>query len=99
MLNEYFQVDDYISKYIASKDGQMISKGVVRNYKVGNGREQAIAHALLSRKVGFSKLLAEKILTLNDDDRRFPNAVKKLLSVMSNELGMPRKSAEIKNED
>jgi putative ATP-dependent endonuclease of the OLD family len=83
-------LDSFIAKnhglsYGKNKDGT--DKGV-RDYKSAGGRERAAADAMKGQKTRLAKPLAQQIVSLADQNRRFPSTIAALFKAIGSAHGL-----------
>lgn len=89
-LNETHNCADFLGTYIQELDGQPGKKGVLRDYKVPDGRKIAALDALTGLKTSMAKPIAYMISSLADETRRFPKQIRTLFEIISKEHGLTK---------
>ena len=80
----------HLDKYIAQLDGTdaktVDGKKLKRDYKSIGGRERAATDLLRERKTRVATAVATAIVSLSDETRRIPPAIRKLFDKISEDL-------------
>jgi putative ATP-dependent endonuclease of OLD family len=77
----------FVNDFIAKMHGQKVKKGT-RDYKSAGGRNRALTDILIHGKTKYCKPLAQKIVSIPDQKRRFPLAIRTLLEQISKDHGL-----------
>jgi len=96
MLNEYHETDDYLQSYTRRMRGQKLRGDRRREYQqlpdgslAPDGRDQALKEILTEGKTLYGKLIAKKITSLVEENRRFPPKISSLFEQISSHLNPP----------
>jgi len=98
MLNKYHEASDYLSKYKKDKHGQTLNKQLkkkcgadTRDYQSEGADERAMYHLLFHDKIQYALPLAQEILSLTDESKRFPTKMRELFEKISDDLSLPKR--------
>lgn len=92
MLDSVHGVSNYLDEYKALRQGQNKKGGGTRDYQVPEGNKIALKDILSEGKTQYGLPLAQSILSLPDQSRRFPGKIKQLLDKISDDLNLSRSS-------
>lgn len=100
-MNELSGNDAALDAFIEKNEGLPYSKnkGGVRDYKSEGGRVRAAKDAMASAKTKLAKPLARAISSLQDEERRFPPAIRKLFDIIAQNQGLPQQPSDNAQED
>lgn len=92
MLDHYYDTKNYIDdKYIPEMNGRDKKKGGLRNYNSPDGRKQALVDRLTEGKAQYGKPLAEAIVSMPQENMRFPELIRALFEKMSDDLHLEKR--------
>lgn len=80
VLNHYHDTDDYVAGFIEKMNNQKMKGDKERNYKDDDdgGRKRALLDILKDRKTIYAEAIAQKIVKIEEKDRRIPGKIKEL---------------------
>ncbi|MEM5276419.1 AAA family ATPase [Cupriavidus taiwanensis] len=94
-LNEAHGRESFLDEFIDKHHGLELAKGKgVRDYKSEGGRARAAADAMKASKTRLAKPLARTISGLTDPERRFPEHIERLFSVIGKNHGIQKQVIE-----
>jgi putative ATP-dependent endonuclease of OLD family len=91
MLNSYHEHDNYLQDYMIRMKDQKIKGGSTRNYISPQDDDRAMTDILTEGKTKYGLPLAESILNLEDESKRFPPKLRKLFEKISDDLSLPKR--------
>ena len=94
MLNNYHEISDYLSEYKTDYHGQKLKKkfgGGTRDYQSEGANERAMYHLLSHDKTQYALPLAQEILSLTNESKRFPTKIRQLFEKISDDLSLPKR--------
>lgn len=99
-MNELHENDKALDNHIELQHGKDYPKGKgKRDYKSDGGRERAAVDAMSSAKTKLAKPLARSISSIQDQERRFPPAIRKLFDIIAQDQGLPQRPSDSAEED
>jgi len=84
----------FLDDYINQKHGTPGKKGVIRDYKIADGRRKAACDAMSSSKTRMAEPLASALSALPDEARRFPPHIRTLFEKISADHGLEQAGKE-----
>lgn len=91
MLNSYHENDNYLQDYMIRMKDQKVKGGNTRNYQSPQDDDRAMIDILTEGKTKYGLPLAESILSLEDENKRFPPKLRKLFEKISDDLSLPKR--------
>ena len=91
MLDSHHATTNYLdNEYIRRMNGQKAKYGI-RDYTSEGGKERALIDILTGGKTQYGVPLAKSITDLEDEERRFPQKIRQLFEIISDDIGLEKR--------